>query len=62
MIPRLTVTPLSKHWELQAGQAIAVDLVEKHRALNGTSGFDSRPESGIVVAAEQAVRSEAEAR
>ena len=45
-----------KHWKLENGQIVAVDLVEKQRAINGVSAFDGRPESNLITAAKEAIR------
>ena len=51
-----------KHWELENGAAIAVDLLEKRRASQGKSDFDGRSENELLAAAEDAIQSEGRIR
>jgi hypothetical protein len=50
-----------KHWKLEFGRVIAVDLVEKRRAASMKSEFDGRSESEIIAATEETIRSEGSA-
>ena len=47
-----------KHWKLDNGEAVAVDLFERQRAMKGTSEFDGRPENNLIDATKEAIRSE----
>jgi len=44
-----------KHWQLQGGRVVAVDLVEKDREVTGKSEYAGRPEPDFIAAVVDAV-------
>jgi hypothetical protein len=47
-----------KHWLLENGRAVAVDLIETQRVKKGNSDYDGQPENKIIDATKAAVLTE----